>query len=110
MSKASEGGGVMKKEEEQNFSNSLFIKKGKTKITEKIKRIFFIALEVNLESVPVPLEKSNFYKMKEEQYLDLNLSAGLCDHSSELQGRGMLPRFGVWSCSWLRRASCLKPD
>lgn len=33
MSKASEGGGVMKKEEEQNFSNSQFIKKENTKVT-----------------------------------------------------------------------------
>lgn len=33
MSKASEGGGVMKKEEEQNFCSSPFIKKGKIKVT-----------------------------------------------------------------------------
>lgn len=33
MSKASEGGGVMKKEGEQNFSSSQFIRKGKIKVT-----------------------------------------------------------------------------
>lgn len=33
MSKASEGGGVMKKEGGQNFSSSQFIRKGKIKVT-----------------------------------------------------------------------------
>lgn len=42
MSKASESSGIRKREEEQNFSNSQFTKKGKTKVTYKIKRIFFV--------------------------------------------------------------------
>lgn len=38
-----------------------------------------------MESIPIPLEKSDFYKMKGELYLGLKLLAGLCDRSSELQ-------------------------